>query len=120
MEYYQRNLFPVYGETTVLFNNYTASRRDLKQCVCVPSSGAVRSGWNLACGDSVRIYHGSSSVCAYEKGKAIVYFGTSNSGIRNLRGKDFRPRCFVVMNPETAAGGLFVKLISIDTVEAYW
>ena len=72
VEHHQRNVFPVYCETAVFFNDHTAPRSDLKQRVRVPSPGTLRCRRNLAYGDCIRVHHGGRCVCAYEKGKTLI------------------------------------------------
>ena len=66
VEHHQRNVFPVYCETAVFFNDHTAPRSDLKQRVRVPSPGTLWCRRNLAYGDCIRVHHGGRCVCAYE------------------------------------------------------
>ena len=73
VEHHQRNVFPVYCETAVFFNDHTAPRRDLKQRVRVPSPGTFWCRRNLVYGDCIRVHHGGRCVCAYEKGKTLIY-----------------------------------------------
>lgn len=73
VEHHQRNVFPVYCETAVFFNDHTAPRSDLKQRVRVPSPGTLWCRRNLAYGDCIRVHHGGRCVCAYEKGKTLIY-----------------------------------------------
>ena len=73
VEHHQRNVFPVYCETVVFFNDHTAPRSDLKQRVRVPSPGTLWCRRNLAYGDCIRVHHGGRCVCAYEKGKTLIY-----------------------------------------------
>ena len=72
VEHHQRNVFPVYCETAVFFNDHTAPRSDLKQRVRVPSPGTLWCRRNLAYGDCIRVHHGGRCVCAYEKGKTLI------------------------------------------------
>ncbi len=73
VEHHQRNVFPVYCETAVFFNDHTAPRSDLKQRVRVPSPGTLWCRRNLAYGDCIRVHHGGRCICAYEKGKTLIY-----------------------------------------------